>query len=72
MTDFESLPASSARGADVKSWIIVAALLTVATSVGLLLDRYVSITSQAMLYVLAEALAISHLAGRLRGDQVAQ
>jgi two-component system sensor histidine kinase KdpD len=47
-----SRPRHSAR-----SWITVAALLTVVTAVGLVLDAYMSITSQAMLYVLSVVIA---------------
>ncbi len=57
MTEFESSAAPSSRGSEARSWLIVAALLAVVTVAGLLLDRYVSITSQAMLYVLAVVVA---------------
>src|SRR4051812_42703286 len=41
----------------VRDGVVVLVLLAVATLVGLLLDRYASLTSQAMLYVLAVAVA---------------
>ena len=40
-----------------RTWIVVALLLTAATACGFLLDRYVSLTSQAMFYVLAVVIA---------------
>jgi len=40
-----------------RNWIIVALLLTAATACGFLLDRYVSLTSLAMIYVLAVVIA---------------
>ena len=40
-----------------RDWIVVLGLLTGATAAGFLLDRYVSLTSQAMLYVLAVVIA---------------
>jgi len=40
-----------------RSWVVVALLLTAATACGFLLDRYVSLTSQAMIYVLAVVIA---------------
>ena len=40
-----------------KSWFVVILLLTAATAGGFLLDHHVSLTSQAMLYVLAVVLA---------------
>ena len=40
-----------------KSWFVVILLLTAATTGGFLLDHHVSLTSQAMLYVLAVVLA---------------
>ena len=40
-----------------RSWMAVAALLTAATAGGFLLDHHVSLTSQAMLYVLAVVIA---------------
>ncbi|MEO8387448.1 MAG: DUF4118 domain-containing protein [Polaromonas sp.] len=42
-----------ATGTSLRHWAIVALLLAVATGAGLLLDRQVTIASQAMLYVLA-------------------
>ena len=40
-----------------RDWIVVLVLLTGASAAGFLLDRYVSLTSQAMLYVLAVVIA---------------
>ncbi|MFZ3219097.1 MAG: DUF4118 domain-containing protein [Rhodoferax sp.] len=40
-----------------RSWLVVVALLTAATAGGFLLDHHVSLTSQAMLYVLAVVIA---------------
>jgi two-component system sensor histidine kinase KdpD len=40
-----------------RNWIVVASLLTAATVCGFLLDRYVSLTSQAMIYVLVVVIA---------------
>ena len=40
-----------------RSWSIVVLLLAIATNAGLLLDDYVSLTSQAMIYVLAVVIA---------------
>ena len=38
-------------------WLVVALLLTAATASGFLLDRYVSLTSLSMIYVLAVVIA---------------
>jgi two-component system sensor histidine kinase KdpD len=43
------------------AWVIVLLLLTTATVAGVLLDRYVSLTSHAMLYVLAVVIAAYRL-----------
>jgi two-component system sensor histidine kinase KdpD len=40
-----------------RDWILVVALLAIASSAGFVLDRHVSLTSQAMLYVLAVVIA---------------
>lgn len=40
-----------------RDWLVVAFLLAVATACGFLLDRYVSLISQAMIYVLAVVIA---------------
>ncbi|MDP1935760.1 MAG: DUF4118 domain-containing protein [Hylemonella sp.] len=52
-------PTPSAPSA--RSWLIVAGLLLAATLAGLLLDRYVSLTSLAMLYVLTVVVAAYRL-----------
>ena len=57
MTDFESPASPSRHGKDASGWLIVVALLALVTVAGLLLERYMSITSQAMLYVLAVVIA---------------
>ena len=43
--------------APARRWVVVALLLTAATVCGFLFDRYVSLTSQAMFYVLAVVIA---------------
>ncbi|MFZ2295752.1 MAG: DUF4118 domain-containing protein, partial [Polaromonas sp.] len=43
--------------ASARGWVIVAALLVAATLVSMLLDRHVTLTSQAMIYVLAVVIA---------------
>jgi two-component system sensor histidine kinase KdpD len=40
-----------------RDWMLVVALLALASSAGFVLDRHVSLTSQAMLYVLAVVIA---------------
>ena len=45
----------------VRSWLAIAGLLAAATAFGALLDPYVSLTSQAMLYVLVVVLAAYRL-----------
>lgn len=55
-TDTMSLNSDAARPPS-REWWLVLGFLTVATVAGVLLDRYVSLTSQAMLYVLAVAIA---------------
>lgn len=47
----------SHNGQPMRAWLLVAGLLILATGAGLLLDRHVSLTSQAMLYVLVVVLA---------------
>ena len=41
----------------VSSWLVLAGLLTAATAVGLAMDNHVSLTSQAMVYVLSVVVA---------------
>lgn len=43
--------------ASARGWVIVAALLVAATLASMLLDRHVTLTSQAMIYVLAVVIA---------------
>lgn len=50
-------PAGRATSARTRHWLWAAALLAAATLVGLALDDYVSLASEAMLYVLAVAIA---------------
>jgi two-component system sensor histidine kinase KdpD len=52
-----SHPVSDASHHPVRNWVVVALLLAAATMCGFLLDRYVSLTSQAMIYVLAVVIA---------------
>lgn len=53
------IPPSANRSA--RGWLAVAALLAAATAAGLVLDRHVSLTSLAMVYVLAVVLAAYRL-----------
>lgn len=48
---------SASNRQPTRGWVIVALLLTVATACSFMLDRYVSLTSQAMIYVLAVVIA---------------
>jgi two-component system sensor histidine kinase KdpD len=48
---------TAAAPQSLRSWIVVALLLTAATAGGFLLNHHVSLTSQAMLYVLAVVIA---------------
>ena len=61
---------SASNRQPTRGWVIVALLLTAATACSFLLDRYVSLTSQAMIYVLAVVIASYKLrldrVGRLR------
>ncbi|WP_394756428.1 ATP-binding protein [Rhodoferax sp.] len=50
-------PASESSRPPAQRWVVVALLLTAATASGFLLERYVSLTSQAMIYVLAVVIA---------------
>ncbi len=52
---------SSSPAGGLRSWTIVALLLGAASAVGFLLDHHVSLTSQAMVYVLAVVLASYYL-----------
>jgi two-component system sensor histidine kinase KdpD len=48
---------SASNRPPTRGWVIVALLLTAATACSFLLDRHVSLTSQAMIYVLAVVIA---------------
>src|SRR5512133_977462 len=48
---------SASNRPPARSWVVVALLLTAATACSFLLDRHVSLTSQAMIYVLAAVIA---------------
>jgi two-component system sensor histidine kinase KdpD len=50
-------PLSAADRSTVRSWVVVAFLLAAATAVCFFLDVYVSLTSKAMIYVLAVVIA---------------
>jgi two-component system sensor histidine kinase KdpD len=52
-----ALAAADKKPSPARDWLVVLILLAVATLAGYLLDRYVSVTSQAMLYVLAVVVA---------------
>ena len=52
----------STRRPPLRSWALMALLLTIATAAGMLLDAHVSLTSQAMVYVLAVVIAAYTLA----------
>lgn len=52
-----AVPTSQDSRQSLRSWIAVACLLSAATAGGFLLDHHVSLTSQAMLYVLAVVIA---------------
>ena len=54
-------PTPATCPSDLASWSIVAVLLTGATAVGFLLDQHISLTSQAMVYVLAVVVAAYRL-----------
>jgi K+-sensing histidine kinase KdpD len=47
----------SRPSSNLRPWLVVIALLAAATGAGLLLDHHVSLTSQAMFYVLAVVIA---------------
>jgi two-component system sensor histidine kinase KdpD len=49
----KATPPAPATRPSLLNWAVVALLLAAATAVGLLLDRHVTVASQAMLYVLA-------------------
>lgn len=49
--------ATNGKPPPVRDWLVVLVLLAVATAAGFVLEPYVSITSQAMLYVLAVVVA---------------
>lgn len=51
----------AARPSDLRSWAVVALLLVCATAGGFVLDHHVSLTSQAMVYVLAVVVASYNL-----------
>src|SRR6185369_7223872 len=50
-------PVAQPQSWPVRDWAVVLGLLAAATLAGFVLDRYVSLTSQAMLYVLAVVVA---------------
>ena len=55
------LSPSAARLPSIRSWAMVATLLACATAGGWVLDHHVSLTSQAMVYVLAVVVASYNL-----------
>lgn len=54
-------PTTNLRPSTGRSWATVALLISGATATGLLLDQHISLTSQAMVYVLTVVVASYHL-----------